>query len=441
MAQTINPLFNIPALETQNEKNIEQFQNEALKQMLQYLKSNSVFYQNHFKNHNIDFNDINSIQDLSKIPAIGKDELQHFNEDFICVPQHKIIDYVTTSGTTGKPVTFALSNKDLDRLAYNEAISMVCANGKPEDIYQLTTTIDRRFMAGLAYFLGIRSLDCGIVRVGSGIPQLQIDTIERIQPNTLIAVPSFIVALIEYAKKVNFDLQNSSVKKIICIGEAIRDENFAPNALHQKISKDWDVELYSTYASTEMSTAYTECIEKKGGHEHPELIISELLDENNQVITDKNTYGELCITTLGVEGMPLLRFKTGDIVKFDYSKCSCGRTTKRISPVVGRKNQMIKYKGTTLYPPAIFEVLNNFKEVTNYVIELKHNDINTDEIVIYISANTENANLLLEKVADMLRAKLRVKPRIFMISTKEIHAMQNKTGARKPLKFIDKRKN
>ncbi len=118
---------------------------------------------------------------------------------------------------------------------------------------------------------------------------------------------------------------------------------------------------------------------------------------------------------MGLEGIPLLRFKTGDIVKFYDESCSCGRNTKRISPVLGRKNQMIKYKGTTLYPPAIFEILNNFSEIESYVIELKHNDIKTDDLIIYLSAKTQNPNDLLEKLSELLRAKLRVNPKIFMV--------------------------
>ena len=192
----LNPLFEIPTLEKAPAKDAKEWQNKALREQLAYLKENSVFYQKHFEKHKINWNDIKTINDLYKIPPIGKEELQAFNMDFLCVPKTQIIDYVTTSGTTGEPVTIALTEEDLQRLAYNEAISLAGANGKPEDIYQLTTTIDRRFMAGLAYYLGVRNLKCGIVRVGSGIPQLQLDTLERIQPNTLIAVPSFINALI-----------------------------------------------------------------------------------------------------------------------------------------------------------------------------------------------------------------------------------------------------
>jgi phenylacetate-CoA ligase len=441
MEQTVNPFFSIPDIETKSHEEISKFQNLELQKLLLYLSNNSEFYQKHFKLHNIAISDITCMEDLAKIPAISKDHLQAYNSQFLCVPQHKIIDYVTTSGTTSEPVTFALSDKDLNRLAYNEAISLVCADGNPNDIYQLTTTIDRRFMAGLAYFLGIRDLGCGIVRVGSGIPQLQLDTIERIKPNTIIAVPSFIVALINYANSIGFDLNNCSVKKVICIGEPIRDELFKPNALHIKITNGWDVKLYSTYASTEMSTAYTECVEQAGGHEHPELIISELLDEDDKVIVDPDIPGELCITTLGVEGMPLLRFKTGDIVKFEDCKCACGRNTKRISPVIGRKNQMIKYKGTTLYPPAVFDVLNSISEIKDYVIELKHNELKTDEVIIYLSAITTDVNMLLDQTTNLLQAKLRVKPKVFIISSKEIQAMQVKANARKPIKFIDNRKS
>ena len=439
MEKNINPLFNIPAIELADTPLVEKTQYEALKKLLTYLQEHSKFYQRHFKSHNINIEDINTLKDLESIPPIGKPELKEYNDDFICPPKNEIIDYVTTSGTTGTPVTLALSNKDLDRLAYNEAISLACADGNPNDVYQLTTTIDRLFMAGLAYFLGVRNLGCGIARVGSGIPQLQLDTIQRVQPTTLIAVPTFLIVLIEYAKSVGFDLNKSSVKRVVCIGEPIRNAKFEPNALNQKISKDWQVNLYSTYASSEMSTAYTECVHQQGGHEHPGLVISELLDENDEVTTDPHQKGELCVTTLGVEGTPLLRFKTGDIVQFFYDECKCGRKTKRIGPVLGRKNQMIKYKGTTLYPPAIFEVLNSFKEIENYVVEVKNNDIQTDEVIIYISSSTGNVNSLLDEVSNLLRAKIRVKPVVFAISPKEINQMQLKSNTRKPLKFIDNR--
>jgi phenylacetate-CoA ligase len=340
-------------IEYKSQEEIKLFQEQKLKEALLYLKNNSPFYQKLFKENKIDIQQIRTLEDLQQIPFTEKKDLQHFNDEFLCVPKEKVIDFITTSGTLGDPVTFAMTDKDLDRLAYNEKISFTCAGLKPSVIVQLMTTIDKRFMAGLAYFLGLRSLGAGVIRVGNGIPELQWDTINRIKPNTIMCVPSFIPHIIKYAEEHGIDYKNSSVKKVVCIGENLREQDFSLNLLGQRIKEKWDIELYSTYASTEMATTFAECEFGCGGHHHPELIICEVVDNEDNIVKNGEV-GELVITTLGVGGMPLLRFKTGDLVSFHTEKCKCGRTSMRVSPVVGRANHLLKYKGTTLYPPAIF---------------------------------------------------------------------------------------
>ncbi len=428
----------IPDIETKSLNEIKEFQEKKLPEILEYLKNNSKFYSELFKKNNIKISDIKTIDDLKKIPVTTKDDLQKRNNDFICVPRSKIIDYITTSGTLGEPVTFAMTDKDLERLAYNEQISFTCANGKPNDIYQLMVTMDRRFMAGLAYFSGIRKIGAGIVRVGPGNPELQFDTISRINPTAFVTVPSFITKLIEYAEKNNIDYKNSTIKKAVCIGEAIRNTDFSLNTLGKKIKDKWNIKLYSTYASTEMGTAFTECEYGQGGHHHPEMIIVEFLDENNNPVAD-NQPGEVTITTIGVEGMPLLRFKTGDICYHYNEPCACGRNTIRLGPVIGRKKQMIKYKGTTLYPPAIYDVLNEINCVENYIVEISTNNLGTDEILINIGCKDNKINS--EKtIKDHFRAKLRVAPKIRFLPSEIIYKMQFPEMSRKPITFIDNRK-
>ncbi|HEX8546441.1 MAG TPA: AMP-binding protein, partial [Cytophagaceae bacterium] len=316
----------IPAIESLSKESIKIFQEVKLKEALHYLNSKSPYYSNLFKTHGIDISQIKEIEDLCKIPVTTKHDLQERNSEFLCVDKVKIIDYVTTSGTSGEPVTFAMTDKDLDRLAYNEYLSFLCANGTKTDIYQLTATMDRMFMAGLAYFLGARKLGAGIIRVGSGSPELQWDTIHKMQPTAIIGVPSFLLKLIEYAQHNNIDNSASTIKTAICIGEPLRDPDFNLNSLGKRIHENWDLKLYSTYASTEMGTAFTECAEGLGGHHHPELIIVEFLDENNNPVSEHEA-GEITVTTLGMEGMPLLRFKTGDVCHRYYGKCGCGRNT------------------------------------------------------------------------------------------------------------------
>lgn len=428
----------IPEIETSSREEIKAYQEARLQELLKYLAEKSPFYSEMFRENKIDIRSIKKLEDLTKIPVTTKDDLQRRTKDFICVDKRKIIDYNTTSGTLGDPVTFVLSENDLNRLAYNEFISLSCSTGTPDDIFQLMVTIDRRFMAGIAYYLGLRKLGAGMVRVGPGNAQLQFDTINRINPTALITVPSFLIKLIEYAEKNGIDINSTSIKKAVCIGEPIRNNDFTLNTLGKRIKSKWDIELFSTYASTEMGTAFNECEYGVGGHHHPEMIILEFLDDNNEPVAE-NEPGEVVVTTLGVEAMPLLRFKTGDICYHHTEPCKCGRTTMRLGPVLGRKQQMIKYKGTTLYPSIIYDILNEIDFIENYFIEVYTGALGTDEVLIKAGCKTgiKNAEKIIK---DHFRAKMRVAPEIQLVSPDKIKELQLVDIKRKPRIFADNRK-
>ena len=418
---------------------IRAFQEERLAETVEYLACNSAFYRRMFADKGIDPHSIRKTEDLLSLPLTSKDDLQRYSEDFICVPKDSIVDYVTTSGTLGDPVTFALTDADLERLAYNEWLSFSTSGCTGSDIMQLMTTIDRRFMAGLAYFLGARKMGMGVVRVGNGIPELQWDTIRRIRPDCCMVVPSFLMKLVQYAKENGIDYRGSSLKKAICIGEALRKpDTFGLSTLGERIHEVWpELELYSTYASTEMQSSFTECACHKGCHIPVDLIIVELLDQEGNPVPDGEP-GEVTITTLGVEGMPLLRFRTGDICIRYEGQCGCGRNSARMSSVIGRRSQMIKFKGTTLYPPALFDVLDNIPEITNYIVEVYTNDLGTDEVLVRIGCN-DHSDAFLKKVKDMFRSRVRVAPSVSFESIGYIAKLQMPPMSRKAVKFIDMR--
>lgn len=427
----------IPAIELQSSAEIKAFQEGKLQELLQYLAAHSPFYQRSFAQAGICIQDVQRLEDLAQLPVTTKHDLHRHPTDFLCVAPHRIADYACTSGTLGQPVTFGLTDKDLDRLAYNEYLSLGCAGGGPGELYQLTTTIDKRFMAGLAYFLGARRLGAGIIRVGSGVPEMQWDTINRLKPTAIIAVPSFILKLIEYAEEHHIDYTASSVRKVICIGENIRNADFSLNILGHRICSKWNLALHSTYASTEMGTSFTECGAGQGGHHHPELLIVEVLDSQNHPVADGQV-GELAITTLGVEGMPLLRFKTGDVCAAHRTPCTCGRTTTRLSPILGRKQHLVKYRGTTLYPQLIHDALHEVPFVKNFQVESYTNDIGTDELLLHIGCNelSEHAKAHLR---EHLRAKLRVAPTLVFKPVAEVHSLLFAGDSRKPRTFLDRR--
>jgi phenylacetate-CoA ligase len=412
-------------------------QEKKLHDLLIYLSQNSPFYKELFFKNNIRVNEIKTIGDLTKLPTTTKDDLQRRNNDFLCVPQQQVADYMSTSGTLGSPVTIALTENDLQRLTTNEYHSFLCADGSKDDTYQLMLTLDRQFMAGIAYYMGIRKIGAGIIRLGPGVPSLQWETILRLKPTAIVAVPSFILKLIQYAKDTGIDINQTSVKKAVCIGENIRNSDFSLNILGRKITGAWNIKLYSTYASTEMQTAFTECGEGRGGHHQPDLLIVELLDENNLPVPP-HAPGEVTITSLGVEGMPLLRYKTGDICMYDDEPCACGRTTLRLTPLMGRKKQMIKFKGTTLYPPALFDLLNEMDEVIDFVIEVYANEIGLDQVLLHLVAADESEECD-HRIRAYLQARLRVSPQVRYVSAEAILKMQFNETSRKPIKFIDKR--
>ncbi len=425
-------------LDYNSKKEIKSAQETALQKQIEYLYTNSPFYKKLFDDNNIDYKKIVSLEDLAQIPTSDKKDFEQNNELFLCVSKREVVEYVTTSGTLGSPIAIALTKNDLKRLAYNEHRSLEIAGISDKDTIQITTTLDKMFMAGMAYYMGAISLGATVIRSGIGKPAPFWSTIAKFNPTVTIAVPSFLYKIANYGLQNNINPDSSSIKKAICIGDPIRNKDFSPNKLHQKISEKWDIQLYTTYASTEMMTAFTECDAKVGGHQLPELIVLELLDKEGLPV-ENGELGEVTITPLGVEGMPVLRYRTGDLARSYTEKCTCGRNTTRLGPIEGRKNQMIKLKGTTIFPQSIEEVLQSFEEIENYVIEISKSSLDTDHIKIYISEDVNND--LLNNIQELFSNTIRVTPEIIRIENRVLTEMLFPEGTRKPKKIIDNRNN
>ncbi len=400
-----------------------------LTELLEYVSVNSPFYRRMFMEHNIDVKSITGPDQFFALPFTTKDDLAANNADFVCVDKNLIEEYVTTSGTLGDPVYFCLTRKDTDRLAENEFRSMELIGATSNDVFQLMVTMDKLFMAGLAYYLGIKKLGAGIVRTGPGSPLNQLEAILRFKSTVLIAIPSFIVKLIEVAQDRGIDLSKTSVRSIICIGEPIRNSDLSWNELGNSIVSNWPVKLHSTYASTEMSTAFTECEAGAGGHLNPDLLLMEVINEEGQSVKS-GELGEVVVTPLGIEGQPLLRYKTGDLCHVYYEPCKCGRTSPRLGPVIGRKQQMIKFKGTTLYPAAIIDVLVKEK-IELYQLEVVKDKLGNDNLSIFLPLDYQGSPAM-DYLRSTFKSRLRVTPDFQFIEEDILHKRVFSTEKRKP---------
>lgn len=412
----------------ENSKVLEQVVNT-----IHYAVKHAPFYQKHFSKNTLE--QLNW-EDFKTLPFTSKEDLSQSNRDFLCVPSNQIAEYVTTSGTSGKPVTIYLTKNDLLRLAKNEKESFELTGAKAGDLFQLMTTIDKQFMAGLAYYLGVQELNAGMIRIGPGVPALQWNSILENRPTILIAVPSFLINLIDYAKQNGIDINNTSVRAAICIGEPIREDDLSENVLAKRIHADWNIELFSTYASTEMGAAFTECAAHQGGHLNEELIFLEVLDEDGNEVPHGEK-GEIVVTTLGTEGTPLIRYKTGDVARIYREVCPCGRTSPRVGPILGRKNQMIKFKGTTIFPPSIYEIFDSRSEISCYKIEVAKDYLGHDTITILLENRIEHAPVM-SQIIEECKAKLRVVPHFVFLETDYLRSQVFKNHMRKPEKIVFK---
>ncbi len=406
-------------------------------QAIEYAAQHSPFYKKKWASIGFDLSSFKSIEDLKRLPLTTKDDLQKENDAFLSIDPSRIIDYSSTSGTLGKPVSFPLSQKDLERLALNEYLSLKATGVTPGTKILLTTTLDKQFMAGLAYFLGAQKLGASIIRSGPGLPAMKWESIQSLKPEYMIAVPSFVLKMIDYAKEHGIDYQSCSIQKILCIGEPIRNPDFTNNVLGQRILEQWNVKLYSTYASTEKGTAFTECEEGKGGHVLEELIYVELLDDQGDSVP-AGAAGEVVVTTFGVEAMPLVRYKTGDIAVLHHEPCNCGQKSLRVGPILGRKQQMIKFKGTTIFPQAVFEVLNKLDFIVDYYIKVSTDEMMLDTLTVFVCTKNDK-EVVKKQLVEVFKASLRVTPDIVFQTMEELGKVKYKSENRKPILFLDNR--
>lgn len=410
---------------------IHSLQERLLREQLLYCKTHSPFYRNKLAGFDCERM---GLDNLPELPLTSKADLaEEGAERFMAAPAKDFEDIVFSSGTTGNPCMIAYTKHDMERLAYNEHRCFAAAGMTAEDTVLLTCTLDRCFVAGLAYYLGVRSLGAAAIRSGLNTLESHAEIIRRVHPSCLIGVPSFLRHLGHHLKGRKVDA--SSVKRLICIGEPVRDEQLNSSGLGRQLEELWNAPVHSTYASSEIVSSFCECTERRGGHLLPDLVLAEIVDDAGNVLPPGSA-GELVLTQLQCRGMPLIRFRTGDMTFIDDTPCPCGRNSLRIGPILGRKAQMLKCRGTTLYPQTVFSVLDESPEILDYYLVATGENL-SDRLEIVAAPKEEG--LSMHAVSERLRAKCRLSIPITLKPEEEVRA-RIFSVSRKPVRFFDLRK-
>ena len=418
---------------------VRQVQNRLFLNHLRYTLARSEFYRKKFAEQNIGADEIQSLTDLVRLPITNKSDLEDTTR-FCCADQADIVDISLTSATSGSiPTMIPLTGSDLSRLACNEEVALGMAGIEKTDTLLVCAALDRCFMAGMAYFLGGAKLSATMVRAGSGSASQHWELIKRTRTTAVVGVPSLMYKIGQFALEQDEDPADSPVKKLIAIGEPTRDQTLALLPISEELESMWDAKIFSTYASSEMATTFCECRARAGGHLRPELIVTEILDGEGKAVP-AGEIGEVVVTPLGVTGMPLIRFRTGDLSYLIDSPCACGRKTPRLAPVIGRKNQMLKYKGTSLYPNAVLSALEGDERFHGGYVEARRHPDGTDRVILFAAMNGLGEPEGSAWITARLRAALRVVPEIRIIPPEQADAkVYQFHEKRKRITFFDQR--
>ena len=411
-----SPYFN-PEIETMPRQQLEQLQLERLKATVAHAM-NSPFYQEKFKELGITPDDIQTLDDVKRLPFTTKEDLrEHYPFGLASVPLKDCVRLHSSSGTTGNPTVVLHTQKDLEEWANAVARCLWMVGSRPEDVFQNSAGYGM-FTAGLGFQYGAEKVGMLTVPAAAGNTKRQIKFIRDFGTTVLHAIPSYASRIYEVMKEEGCDPRRDTNLRVLCIGAEPHSEE-----QRQRIEQNLGVKAYNSYGISEMmgpGVAF-ECPEQNGLHIWEDYFIVEIIDPVTLQPVADGELGELVLTTINREGMPLLRYRTRDLTRILPGKCACGRTHKRLARLQGRSDDMIILKGVNIFPIQIEKILLKFRELsTDYLITLDttdSGDVMTVEVELsqLFTDDYTRLNQLQREITRQLKDEILITPKVKLV--------------------------
>ena len=411
-----SPYFN-PEIETMPRQQLEQLQLERLKATVAHAM-NSPFYQEKFKELGITPADIQTLDDVKRLPFTTKEDLrEHYPFGLASVPLKDCVRLHSSSGTTGNPTVVLHTQKDLEEWANAVARCLWMVGSRPEDVFQNSAGYGM-FTAGLGFQYGAEKVGMLTVPAAAGNTKRQIKFIRDFGTTVLHAIPSYASRIYEVMKEEGCDPRRDTSLRVLCIGAEPHSEE-----QRQRIEQNLGVKAYNSYGISEMmgpGVAF-ECPEQNGLHIWEDYFIVEIIDPVTLQPVADGELGELVLTTINREGMPLLRYRTRDLTRILPGKCACGRTHKRLARLQGRSDDMIILKGVNIFPIQIEKILLKFRELsTDYLITLEttgSGDVMTVEVELsqLFTDDYTRLNQLQREITRQLKDEILITPKVKLV--------------------------
>ena len=428
-------------IETMNRREIASLQLDRLKRIVAYAYDNVPFYKEKFDKIGLKPSHIKTFKDYENVPFTTKDDFRtNYPYSLFAVPMDDIVRIHASSGTTGKPVVVGYTRKDLDIWSDVVARFIVSSGGRKSDIVQNAFGYGL-FTGALGLHMGWEKIGATVVPISSGNTERQIMLMKDLKVTALIATPSYGLYMGETMLKMGLKPSDLSLKLGFFGAEASTKET------HEQLRKIFGIKTNDNYGLTEVMGPGVagECYLNDGMHIAEDHFYAEILNKETFAPMGENEYGELVITTLTKEGLPVLRYRTKDITRITKEPCACGRTMARMDKIVGRTDDMLIIRGVNVFPSQIEAVLMDMDEVGNSFEIIVDRIGFMDTIEVRIEINKEELLLdygLLEKLRDKIHKKFKEVLHLDVkVQLVEPMSLQRFEGKAKRVKDLRKNKN
>jgi phenylacetate-CoA ligase len=419
-------------------EDLKNIQSERLKEIIKYIYNKCPLLKAKLDASAVKSSDIKSIDDIKKLPFTAKDDMRDsYPFGLFCVPVKNISEIHVSSGTTGNPIVVGYTRQDLKLWSEVMARVLCLAGAEPGDMIQIAYGYGL-FTGGLGFHYGALEMGLTIIPVSSGQTKRQLKLMTDFKPRILACTPSYSLYMAEEAKEMGLDPKKGSWKIGIFGAEPWSE------SIRREIEATWNMLATDVYGLSEIigPGVAQECPHKDGLHIFWDVFYPEVINPKTGKSAKEGEDGELVITTLTKQGIPLIRYRTRDIVSINYAKCRCGRTLPRISKIKGRTDDMIIVRGINVFPSQIEHVLlgiEGTKPHYQLIVDRKAGELDELEILVEVeqkifSDEIKQLRMLEEKIKKEIESILGIFVKVRLVEPKTIERSEGKAK-----RVVDKR--
>lgn len=390
-----------PRIEEMPKVELQRMQYKLLKSLVYRLYSFSPFYHDRMKEHKVHPDDIRELSDVQKLPFMFKRDLRDSYPDRIfTASQDELVRYHVSSGTTGKPTVVGYTENDIDLWTTSLARALTSAGLGRGDVIQVSYGYGL-FTGGLGLHYGAERIGATVLPTSVGNTERQIELMQDLGATAIACTPSYLLHMGEVAEKMGVSIKNDTKLRTGILGAEPWTEG-----MRNRI-QDWlGMRAYDIYGTSELSgPMFTECTEQKGFHVWSDIALTEVIDPKTEEPVAPGEKGELTITILKKEALPMIRYRIGDITSMDESPCPCGRTHPRIQRITGRVDDMLIIRGINVFPSQVEYALMSIPEVGQHFQIVVERRGALDDMLVRVELNKDSFS---DKITDLMQVEHKV---------------------------------